>query len=492
MSLVLPVFVLGVARYIAISPLSTPKVVMLRCIRRFSTSKKSKRFSVDVSELVQNKFMWPSEKDLAEIVKNKEPLTPMAIELRSIIRGRGPIPVHDYMSQSLHHFQHGYYQRSAEKIGSGGDFITSPEISTLFGEMIAIWVVATWEQLGEPAHFNLVEMGPGKGTLIADIVRVSRRFPAFHRAMSVHLVELSNSMRQLQYKTLGCIGEPMPVDASQTSSESPNEKDEGHLQSVRSRTANGVSVTWHYYTRQLPNDVPSIAVAHEFLDAFPVHQFARTERGWREKYVDVDLDKDSPLHFRYVLYPDVTNPVTVYNQFLQRAEESVTATTNSIATAQRANEMIDILGAEISPLALGTVEETSHRIMKQGGAALFIDYGEWHNQADTLRGFHKHKSVDPLSSPGENDLTADVDFGMCRFVAEKEGVGVKGSKQGDFLMRLGIVSRIERYIEKHNPSGEEMKKILDSLEKLVASDMGSRFKVMALLPEKIKTSPGFD
>lgn len=172
-------------------------------LRHFSDGKKFKKFSVDRTGLLGSKYLF-EEQERTKIESNvvKEPLTPLARDLLSYIKLKGPITLHDYMAQCLNHLMHGYYQKKGEVIGEHGDFITAPEISQLYGEMIGIWCVSTWESLGTPENINIVELGPGKGTLMKDILRVAERFPAFNNAVSVHFVELSLSLRRKQLQLL--------------------------------------------------------------------------------------------------------------------------------------------------------------------------------------------------------------------------------------------------------------------------------------------------
>lgn len=187
-------------------------------------------------------------------IVDKEDPSPLTKDLQSYIKLRGPITIHDYMAQSLNHVPHGYYQHKLEKIGSAGDFITAPEVSQLFGEMVGVWCLSVWEALGRPAKVQLVEMGPGKGTLMVDILRVVERFPAFKSSLSVHMVELSQSMRRLQCDAL--IG----ADATKTSALSGEEPIINDNE--RRECASGVPVHWHSFLQQVAAEdgVPLLAV----------------------------------------------------------------------------------------------------------------------------------------------------------------------------------------------------------------------------------------
>ncbi len=182
----------------------------------------------------------------------KEYPSPLTKELQSFIRFHGPISIHEYMSQALNHVPHGYYQHSLEKIGSAGDFVTAPEISPVFGELIGIWFVSAWELLGCPTKIQLIEMGPGKGTLMQDILRVANRFPAFKSAVNVHMIELSQTMRRYQLSMLvnGHTRNIPTADELQVR--------DGDVVAGES----GVSIQWHSFLSQVPSvdGVPVLAV----------------------------------------------------------------------------------------------------------------------------------------------------------------------------------------------------------------------------------------
>jgi len=451
--------------------------------------KASTEFSVDRSGLLGG-AAGLSDGDLELAVatvannKHKEKLSPLGKDLLTLIKLRGPITLHDYMAQAANHALHGYYQHSSgEKIGAAGDFVTAPEISQLFGEMIGIWCLSTWHSLGEPVEINLVELGPGKGTLMKDILRVASRFPKFKTAVNVHLVELSETMRALQREALSCA-----VDVSPT---------EGGKAQAATMNAQGVRVSWHHMLQQVPEKagVPSLVIGQEFLDAFPVHQFVYTKAGWREKLVDIDSTDESPFFFRLVLSSSATPAVQA---LMLKGPSENTATPLSMALAARAvaRQGIDLRGQipdqlqegdgiEISPLALATCEDIAKRLVKNRGAALLIDYGENFTQSDSLRAFKKHKQVNLLSEPGVVDITADVDFAACGKSAQRYGATVNAViGQGEFLQRMGIIERVEKLIEAETTTDSQASQIVASLRSLIdEKEMGKRFKVLVLSSE---------
>jgi SAM-dependent MidA family methyltransferase len=265
--------------------------------------KKEGSFSVDRSGLVKNRDHY-----LAPVNPHsrfgKEKLTPLALDLYELINLKGPITIHEYMSQTLNHNIHGYYQqKDNSQIGEEGDFITSPEISQLFGEMIGIWIYNTWVSLGSPAKFDLTELGPGKGTLMVDILRVLSKQPDCLKALQVQFVELSTNLRKVQWKNLQQFSAESSGSLKTTSTEDNNEKevaiaDLKPLSLSFRNSSHSVPFTWSSFFNQLPQQtnppIPCIIIGQEFLDAFPIHQFVyMKDGGWREKLVDIDRDADS-------------------------------------------------------------------------------------------------------------------------------------------------------------------------------------------------------
>lgn len=226
------------------------------------------------------------------------------------ILARGPLSIAEYMRQVLLHPIHGYYVREgADVFGRKGDFVTSPELTELFGELIGIWMVATWQQLGSPPMVRLVEMGPGRGTLMRDALRAASKFPAFFNSLSVHLVEASPALRKRQAEELRCTAFPSDSEsaAATPSVDGPGTAGSGALVesmqcgiTVSSSTGPGPSITWHDLLADVPRDGTLLCVAHELFDALPVHQIEKTSRGWRERVVEVD-DEDGDHHFRLAL-----------------------------------------------------------------------------------------------------------------------------------------------------------------------------------------------
>ena len=410
--------------------------------------------------------------------KNKETMSELAKDLHAYISVKGPISIHDYMLQCSNHFVHGYYQTNASKIGTSGDFITAPEMSQLFGEMIGMWCISQWMSLGKPKSLDLIEMGPGIGTLMSDILRVAAKFPDFQQAIRVNLVELSDSMRSKQKKTLKCT---TILDTTVSKKDDNVGKGDVKTGIERMQSESGVHVNWFYSLSQVPDDkdVPTLIVAQELLDAFPVHQFEYRSGSWRERLVDVCNSTSSDNHFRLVLSPGAT-PAT--KALLQGAEIGANIHDNSNSSSNSSRKHQEGESLEVSPLALATCEQVAMKICRTGGAGLFVDYGENYAQPDTLRGFKRHKQVNSMSEPGVVDITADVDFAACARAAVKRGATALGAiPQGEFLVRMGIVDRVQAIINQPNVNDEDAMKLLASLRQLIDNrDMGRRFKVLAL------------
>jgi NADH dehydrogenase [ubiquinone] 1 alpha subcomplex assembly factor 7 len=359
-------------------------------------------------------------------------MTPLEQEIRRIIAFDGPMPISEYMRTCLTHPKYGYYA-TRDPLGTLGDFTTAPEVSQMFGELIGAWAAAVWQQMGSPLRISLVELGPGRGTLMADALRAARALPAFSAALAVHLIETSEVLAAKQREILG----------------------------------SGVPVTWHRDVREIPAG-PAIFLANEFFDALPVHHAVRGEQGWHERVVA--LDNDDRLAF-------AVNPV---------------ATMNFDATLPDA-----IRGAPVGAIcewrSTGYMLEIIRHLKDHGGAALVIDYGYTQTQVgETLQGVRRHAHADPLADPGEVDLTAHVDFDALAHAGRAAGMGVNGPlSQGEFLRRLGIAQRAARL--KANATPEQCLDIDSALARLTAPDqMGELFKVLALTDPKLGTLPGFD
>jgi NADH dehydrogenase [ubiquinone] 1 alpha subcomplex assembly factor 7 len=302
------------------------------------------------------------------------------MSLRDIITAQiaanGPMRLDDYMSMCLLHPQHGYYT-TRTPFGAQGDFITAPEISQMFGELIGLALAQAWLDQGAPDTFTLAELGPGRGTLMADALRAASRVAGFAEAAQITLMEASPALRKMQAKAL-----------------------KGHRPN------------WIESISALPEQ-PTYLIANEFFDALPIRQFVRDGTRWRERQVGV---QDGELAFG--LGPAQPQPALV-----QRLEDT------------KDGDLIEDCAAA-TPI-LSTI---AARIAEHGGAALVIDYGDWRSLGDTLQAVQDHKTTDPLAKPGMADLTAHVDFeALLRATAPCTHTRV--TPQGVFLKRLGITAR---------------------------------------------------
>lgn len=359
-------------------------------------------------------------------------MNPVDQHLRQLIAHQGPVSVARYMQLALGHPEHGYYMR-ADPLGAAGDFITSPEISQIFGELIGAWCVQSWRDMGSPAAFALTELGPGRGTLMADALRAAKHAPDFLAAAQLHLVETSPVLRAKQLAAIG------------------------------------PRAGWHHSVDTLP-ELPMLIIANEFFDALPVRQFQRAGRGWYERMVGSDPDTDELV---FCLSPEPLVDIS----FLPDAGRDAPAGTI----------------IEICPAAVAIAGALAHRIAANGGAALIIDYGHAASApGDTLQAMRAHTYCDVLADPGCADLTAHVDFAQLAGAARAAGARVYGSvAQGVFLNRLGIQQRAEILLR--NADAAQAEQIRTAVARLTAPDqMGSLFKVMAMCHPLLTAPAGFE
>ncbi|NXY89182.1 NDUF7 methyltransferase, partial [Alcedo cyanopectus] len=366
------------------------------------------------------------------------------------LRATGPVTVAEYMREALTNPGQGYYTRGGG-IGERGDFVTSPEISQIFGELIGIWFISEWMATGKPKAFQLVELGPGRGTLTDDILRVFKQLASLLSKcdVSIHLVEVSPKLSEIQAQMLtGGKVQSTPEDKS------------AYMKGV-SKT--GVPIFWYRDIQDVPAGF-SFYLAHEFFDALPIHKFQKTEKGWRE--VLVDLDPEVPEGLRFVLSPSST-PAT--HHFIQPEE-----TRDHV---------------EVCPDAGVIIQRLACRIEEGGGAALVADYGHDGTKTDTFRGFQNHKLHDVLRAPGTADLTADVDFSYLRRMAQGRAGTLGPIKQREFLKNMGIDLRLQVLLQNsHDAAIREQ--LLHSYDMLMNPEkMGDCFNFFALLPHHRLTHP---
>lgn len=344
------------------------------------------------------------------------------------IQADGPLSVADYMSDCLLHPRFGYYT-TRDPLGAGGDFTTAPEISQMFGELLGLALAQCWLDQGSPAPFTLAELGPGRGTLMADLLRATRGVPGFHAAMQIHLIEASPTLRAAQAQALA-----------------------------------GFAPQWHDQIDDLPEQ-PLFLVANEFFDALPVRQFIRSGTGWSERRIGLSNDT---LSF------------------------GLGAATAQPALAHRLDDTQDGDLVEICEAALPVTTAIATRIAAHGGAALIVDYGDWRALGDTLQALRAHAPADVLADPGNADLTAHVDFEALAQAAKDAGCAhSRLTPQGVFLERLGITDRARALAAPL--SGDALDTLIAAHRRLThPEEMGNLFKILGLYPTQAAPPAGLN
>lgn len=465
----------------------------------------------------------------------KSPLTPLVNELTMRIASRGPISVSEFMNLALGHPLYGYYI-TRDAFGVGGDFTTSPEISQVFGELMGVWCVSNWMAMGSPSKVRLVEIGPGRGTLMMDLLRAASAFPDFCRALQngdgVRMVETSPVLRRLQQKTLKCtFMSGSSVASYETDEPSGQVKDQDgqskHVEDVwenaktHGRLAmraplSGISaragrmedrsikVEWmREFSDVMRQDdkTPLLIVAQELFDALPIHQFEYNSRGsWVERLIDLEhrdansteeeLKPEDTVrklhHLRFVLSKSTTPAARMLLGLHQQTAEA------------EGKEFKEGDSIEVCAVGAALVQDITEWLSRCGGAAVFVDYGDNGPARSSLRGIKDHKFVHPLAEPGEVDLSADVDFHFLRFASEQVSKKLKNPvtvsetvTQGEFLRNMGIEARIGALLQA-TPDEEKQMEIFMAFNRLVEGDfidedtdevvhgMGQAYKAMGL------------
>jgi NADH dehydrogenase [ubiquinone] 1 alpha subcomplex assembly factor 7 len=350
-------------------------------------------------------------------------LTPLARKLAARIASRGPIPLHDYMQACLYDLEHGYYMKE-DPLGRDGDFITAPEISQVFGELIGLWAGETWRIMGQPDALRLIELGPGRGTLMADALRALRVLPGFLESVTVHLIESSEALQSAQ----------------------------------RAALANApCGVSWHKEFSEVPPGA-AIALANEFLDCLPVRQyvFDAATQLWRERMVTFETDS-----FRLELNPEgVKDPLTP--ALSPRGEgagcgplpgvEHRSSVPSPLGEKDRMRgDLQRTEDGEMLETRSGTaaiLEAFAVRAAQAPFAALIVDYGYSRpSSGDTVQAVSRHRYAGLFERPGEADLTAHVDFSSLIRQAQALGLGTYGPMpMGEWLLRLGLEVRARQLV----------------------------------------------
>ena len=359
--------------------------------------------------------------------------SPLKSEIRKLIKSSGPMPVWRYMELCLMHPQHGYYL-SRDPLGREGDFTTAPEVSQMFGELLGLWAASVWKAIGSPPLLRLIELGPGRGTMMADALRALRVLPPLYQALSIHLVEVNPVLREKQRATLS----------------GPRE------------------VSWHDTIDDVP-DGPAIILANEYFDVLPIHQAVKRETGWHERTVEVD--DGGKLAFGVA-----TEPIPRFEVLLSPLVRAAP------------------LGAVFEWRPDAEIMKITSRVRDQDGAALIVDYGHVRSDVgDTFQAIARHTFADPLKNPGQADVTAHVDFQALVRAADDLGARVHGpATQGEFLKRLGIETRATTLMAKASP--EVAEDIAAAMQRLVGGGrggMGQMFKVLAVSEPNLTSLAGF-
>jgi NADH dehydrogenase [ubiquinone] 1 alpha subcomplex assembly factor 7 len=356
----------------------------------------------------------------------------LAERIARLIAAQGPLSIAQFMTIALHDPEAGAYA-TRDPLGVRGDFTTAPEMSQIFGELLGLWCVQAWYDQGSPKQIRLCELGPGRGTLVADALRaISRAAPEFLEAADVVLVEASPTLQKIQRHALSKFTRP--------------------------------SIRWaDRFDDSLP-DRPLFLLANEFFDALPIRQFVKTDRGWCERVVTVE---NGTLAF--ALAPQAT--------LLDIPAARGDATIGAVF--------------EVSPASEAMAEEIARVIAARGGAALIVDYG--HNGTgfgETLQAVRAHWFASVLDAPGDADLSAHVDFAALARATIRTGAKAYGPiSQGAFLEALGLRARAES-LTRANPG--EAEKIAQAARRLVdPAEMGTLFKALAIVPSSAPPPPGF-
>ncbi|NQW00299.1 MAG: SAM-dependent methyltransferase [Rhodospirillales bacterium] len=348
--------------------------------------------------------------------------------LKARITAQGPIDVGQYMEECLSNPDFGYYQHQ-QPFGASGDFITAPDISQMFGELLGLWAVHQWHAMGKPASFHLVELGPGRGTLMADALRAARGAPGFIQGLHLHLVETSQRLRDIQNQAL-----------------------------------TGYQPQWHDEIGSLPAG-PLIVIANEFFDALPIQQFEYTSDGWLQRRIGVAGDR------------------LVFSNW----PPAFSVARETAALAPQPGDIFEV--AQLSQIIMG---QLAMRCATDMGCALIIDYGHVQSGfGDTLQAVKDHAYAGVLETPGEADLTAHVDFQALAGTAAAAGANTYGAiGQGDFLNAMGIQERTE--VLQANATDQQRHLLLAGRDRLVNQDqMGGLFKVLAITGPQLPVPSGF-
>jgi NADH dehydrogenase [ubiquinone] 1 alpha subcomplex assembly factor 7 len=363
-----------------------------------------------------------------------EERAPLDAEIRRRIARDGPMSISAFMTLCLYDPEYGYYP-NRDPLGAAGDFVTAPEISQMFGELIGLWAVEVWREMGSPDPIQVIELGPGRGTMMLDVLRAARAVADFRRAARVHLIEVSPALQQRQGETL--------------------------------RGVQDVPVRWHKTLGEAPLG-PAIILANEFFDALPINQAERRPTGWHERRITVNAGGE----FAFTVAPE---PLEGF----------------------KANLPPSVVKAPVGEIFEWRSDQWATDLAERvvgGGAALVIDYGHARSSTgDTFQAVRSHRFASPLGMPGRTDLTAHVEFAAIARAARAAGARIHGPvEQGQLLKRLGIETRA-RALQAAAPE-DKRAGIAEAMMRLVGTgqaNMGTLFKAMAISAPRSADLPGF-
>ncbi len=390
--------------------------------------------------------------------------TPLARKLAARIAAGGPIPFYDYMEACLYDPEHGYYKKR-DPLGRGGDFITAPKISQVFGELIGLWAGETWRLMGQPAAIALIELGPGRGTLMADALRALRVLPSFLKSVTVHLIETSGPLRGAQEAMLAGAGCP---------------------------------ILCHARLGDVPPG-PAIVIANEFIDCLPVRQyvFDGPAQVWRERMVAFE---DGGFRFGLGAVREVPPHPSPLPEERRGSGgplfEGSASVLSPLGERDRVRGDFDAAedGAilEVRPGTADTLREMAARAATAPFAALIIDYGYTKPSfGDTVQAVKQHRFAGIFEAPGEADLTAHVDFADLTQTAEALNLNVYGPMpMGEWLLRLGLEARCLQLLSR--ATSEQAAEIRSRVSRLIdPAQMGALFKAAVLTGGGLGPLPPF-
>ncbi|TIN18637.1 MAG: class I SAM-dependent methyltransferase [Mesorhizobium sp.] len=357
-------------------------------------------------------------------------MTRLKTRIVVLIEALGPLPVNEYMALCLFDPADGYYT-TREPFGAAGDFITAPEISQMFGELVAVWMYQAWQASGRPLPATIAEIGPGRGTLMKDMLRtLSRLDPDLVNGATFAMIETSPRLTGVQQQTLG---------------------------------VTPFAVRWHETIETLPQQ-PLFIVGNELFDAVPIRQFVRAGAGWRERMVGLDDANE----LRFFAGAGAVDPTLLPADATDAPQGAI---------------------VEVAPARTALMAAIAERISRHGGAGLFLDYGHLQpGVGDTLQALRSHNHEDVLANPGEADLTSHVDFAALAAIVRAHGLDAHLSTQGDFLLGMGILERAGRLGADADQAARD--KITEAVERLAGPQaMGDLFKVLAMLPRGVAIRP---